>query len=387
MGITQHENGVANVQEIVNLLLLKGAIGKPGAGTCPVRGHSNVQGDRTMGIWEAPPQFFLDSIEKQFGFKPPQNHGYAVVDAIKAMYEEPGKVFIAMGGNFLSATPDTEYTAEALRNCKLTVHISTKLNRSHLVAGEEALILPCLGRTNIDEQASGKQFVSVENSMGIVHSSEGILPPVSTHLKSEPAIVAEIAKATLGDKVKIDWDNLVANYDNIRDIIEKTIPGFVEYNKRVRLPNGFYLPNCARNGEFNTSDKKAHFTINQPSKIVLKEGEYLMMTNRSHDQYNTTIYGLNDRYRGIHNERRVILINPNDMQKAGLASEQVVDLKSNFAGTERVAKKFIVVPYEVSEQCVVTYFPEANVLVPLAQQAKISKTPASKSVVITIHPI
>jgi len=386
MGITQHENAEANVQEIVNLLLLKGAIGKPGAGTCPVRGHSNVQGDRTMGIWEAPPQTFLDSIEKQFGFKPPQEHGYAVVDAIKAMHTEAGKVFIAMGGNFLSATPDTDYTAEALRKCKLTVQISTKLNRSHLVTGEEALILPCLGRTNIDEQASGKQFVTVENSMGVVHSSAGVLAPISEHLKSEPAIVAEMAKATLGEKVNIDWNKMVRNYDYIRDAIEKTIPGFVEYNKRVRLPNGFYLPNCNRDGEFNTADEKAHFTINQPSEIVLKDGEYIMMTNRSHDQYNTTIYGLNDRYRGIANERRVVFMNPYDMQKADLVSEQVVNLKSNFNGIERLAKKFIVVPYEVSRQCVVTYFPEANVLVPIDQQSKISKTPASKSVVITIHP-
>jgi len=386
MGITQHENGVANVQEIVNLLLLKGSIGKPGAGTCPVRGHSNVQGDRTMGIWEASPKSFLDSLEKHFGFKPPQEHGYAVVDAIKAMYEEPGKMFFAMGGNFLSATPDTEYTAEALRKCRLTVQISTKLNRSHLVTGEAALILPCLGRTNIDVQASGKQFVSVENSMGVVHSSEGVLPPVSEHLKSEPAIVAQMAKATLGEKVKIDWDKMVSNYDYIREAIEKTIPGFVEYNNRVRLPNGFYLPNCNRDGDFDTADKKAHFTINQPAEIILKDGEYLMMTNRSHDQYNTTIYGLNDRYRGISNERRVVFINPIDMQKAGLESEQVVNLKSNFNGVERVAKKFIVVPYNVSEQCVVTYFPEANVLVPLDKQAKISKTPASKSIVISIHP-
>jgi len=387
MGITQHENGVANVQEIVNLLLMKGSIGKPGAGTCPVRGHSNVQGDRTMGIWEAPPQKFLDSIEKNFGFKPPQEHGYAVVDAIEAMHKENDKVFIAMGGNFLSATPDTEYTAEALLNCSLTVQISTKLNRSHLVTGKQALILPCLGRTNIDQQASGEQFVTVENSMGIVHMSKGVLDPVSEHLKSEPVIVAELAKNTLGESSKIDWDEMVADYDNIRNAIEKTIPGFVEYNKRVRLPGGFYLPNCAREGEFNTSDEKAHFTINAISKIQLKEGEYIMMTNRSHDQYNTTIYGLDDRYRGIYNERRVVLMNEMDMQKAGLEKEEVVHLKSEYQGTIRIAKNFKVVPYPVAQSCVVTYFPEANVLVPLAQQAKISKTPASKSVVITIEKV
>jgi len=254
-----------------------------------------------------------------------------------------------------------------------------------LVTGKQALILPCLGRTNIDSQVSGEQFVTVENSMGIVHMSKGVLNPVSEQLKSEPVIVAELAKHTLGISSKIDWDEMVADYDNIREAIEKTIPGFVEYNKRVRLPGGFYLPNGAREGEFNTSDKKAHFTINEISKIELKEGEYIMMTNRSHDQYNTTIYGLDDRYRGIYNERRVVLMNEIDMQKAGLEKENVVHLKSEYKGTTRIAKNFKVIPYPVAQGCVVTYFPEANVLVPLGQQDKISKTPASKSVVVSIE--
>ncbi len=383
MGITQHENGVDNVREIVNLLLLKGSIGKRGAGTCPVRGHSNVQGDRTMGIWEAPPQRLLDSIEKTFGFKPPQAHGYAVVDAIKAMHEGKGKVFFAMGGNFLSATPDTELTAEALRRCDLTVHVSTKLNRSHLVHGKQALILPCLARTDIDEQAEGEQFVSVENSMGVVHSSKGVLTPISDKLLSEPAIVARLAKATLPDS-KVDWEKMTANYDHIRDAIEQVIPGFDNYNERVREPGGFYLPNGARKGTFKTKSGKAHFTINKMTQHNLQQGEYLMITNRSHDQYNTTIYGLDDRYRGIYNERRVVMMHPDDMKTEGLKAKDIVDLTSHFNGKMRTAKQFIVVPYDVAQGCVVTYFPEANVLVPLEQQAHTSKTPASKSVKIRI---
>lgn len=384
MGLTQHENGVANIQEVVNLLLLKGSIGKPGAGTCPVRGHSNVQGDRTVGIWEAPPQAFLDRLEKHFGFKPPQEHGYAVVDAINAMHEEKAKVFFAMGGNFISATPDTEYTAEALRKCKLTVHVSTKLNRSHLIHGEQALILPCLARTDQDMQAAGKQLVSVENSMGVVHSSQGILPPCSKDLMSEPAIVAHLAKATLGSQSKVDWEKMIANYDEIRNAIEKTIPGFDDYNQRIREPGGFYLPNGARKGEFNTASGKAQFTINAVPDNSLKEDEYIMMTIRSHDQYNTTIYGLNDRYRGIYNERRVVLMNQGDMKKEGLKKGQVIHLTSQYKGKKRTANHFIVVPYDIPKQCIATYFPEANVLVPIDSFAKYSKTPASKSIIVKI---
>jgi len=387
MGITQHENGVANVQEIVNLLLLKGSIGKPGAGTCPVRGHSNVQGDRTMGIWEAPPQKFLDSIEKNFGFTPPQEHGYHVVDAIKAMHEGKGKVFFAMGGNFLSATPDTDYTAEALQKTELTVHVSTKLNRSHLIHGQEALIFPCLGRMDNDEQESGEQFVTVENSMGVVHSSQGIFKPVSNELLSEPKIVAEMAKATLGSNSKIDWDKMVANYDNIRNAVEATIPGFDNYNEKVRQPAGFYLPNGARKAEFNTSNKKANFTVNEVPENKLQDKQFYMITNRSHDQYNTTIYGMADRYRGIKNGRRVVLINPKDLEELGLQNKQTVHIRSHFNGEERLAKNFTLISYPIARQTVGTYFPETNVLVPIDQTAARSHTPASKGIVISLEAV
>ena len=385
MGLTQQENGVANVQEIVNLLLLKGAIGRDGAGTCPVRGHSNVQGDRTVGIWEAPKPEFLDRLQSVFGFDPPRQHGYAVVDAIKAMYQGQAQVFFAMGGNFLSATPDTAFTAQALQRCRLTAHVSTKLNRSHLIHGAEALILPCLGRTNIDEQASGKQMVSVENSMGVVHSSEGILPPPSQHLLSEPAIVAGLAKATLGERSKVDWDHLISDYDHIRDAIEQVIPGFDDYNRRVREPGGFYLPNGARKQEFHTPSGKAQFTVNALPDNQVPEDQFMMMTIRSHDQYNTTIYGLHDRYRGIYNERRVVLMNREDMAELGLQQEDVVDLTGTYKGEERIAPRFLVVPYDIPRRCVATYFPEANVLVPIDSIAQHSKTPTSKRVLIRIE--
>lgn len=385
MGITQHENGVANVQEIVNLLLVKGSIGKPGAGTCPVRGHSNVQGDRTMGIWESPPQSLLDKIESTFGFTPPQEHGYHVVDAIKAMHEGKGKVFFAMGGNFLSATPDTDYTAEALQKCEMTVHVSTKLNRSHLIHGQEALIFPCLGRMDDDVQESGEQFVTVENSMGVVHSSQGIFKPCADTLLSEPKIVAELAKATLGENSKIDWDKMVANYDNIRDAIESTIPGFDNYNERVRQPAGFYLPNGSRTGNFTTSNNKANFTINEVPENKLQDKQLYMITNRSHDQYNTTVYGMADRYRGIKNGRRVVLINPQDLKELGLKHKQNVHIRSHYNGEERLAKNFTLISYPIARKTVGTYFPETNVLVPINQMAKRSHTPASKGIVISLE--
>ena len=385
MGITQHENGVDNVREIVNLLLMKGAIGIPGAGTCPVRGHSNVQGDRTMGIWEAPKPAFLDKLKEVVGFEPPRDHGFAVVDAITAMHQGKAKFFFAMGGNFISATPDTELTAEALRRCQMTVHVSTKLNRSHLIHGKVALILPCLGRTEVDTQATGEQMVSCENSMGVVQSSRGVLPPSSFMLKSEPAIVAGLAKSALGVKSMVDWDALVGDYDRIRDLIEKVIPGFANYNERLRQPGGFYLPNGARIRQFNTTSGKAQFTVNRLSEVTVPEGEYLMMTIRSHDQYNTTIYGLDDRYRGIYNERRVVLMNEKDIKASGFKAGQTVDLISEYDGIRREAKRFIIVAYPIPRQCVGTYFPEANVLVPLHLQARKSKTPASKSVRIRLE--
>ncbi|MEO1260207.1 MAG: FdhF/YdeP family oxidoreductase [Bacteroidota bacterium] len=385
MGLTQHKFGVQNIQEVVNLLLIKGSIGKPGAGTCPVRGHSNVQGDRTMGIWEEPPPAFLDSLRDHFGFEPPRQHGYAVVDAIKAMYESKAKVFFAMGGNFLSATPDTEYTAKALQRCNLTVHVSTKLNRSHLIHGRAALILPCLGRTEIDIQAAGKQFVTVENSMGVVHSSQGVLRPASPHLLSEPAIVAGVANATLSYRSKVNWYRMIADYDLIRDAIEATIPGFGDFNRRVREPGGFYLPNGARERKFNTPSGKAQLTINEVPDLSIAAGHYIMMTIRSHDQYNTTIYGLDDRYRGVYNERRVVLMNEEDMKDAGLKMQDVVHLVSHYRGERREARSFIVVPFDLPRTCVATYFPETNVLVPIDSIAKESKTPTSKWVEISIE--
>ncbi len=384
MGLTQHHNAVATIKEVVNLLLLKGSVGKPGAGTCPVRGHSNVQGDRTVGIVERPPKQLLEGIEREFHFTPPAEHGYDVVNSIKAMHDDKVKVFFAMGGNFISATPDTAYTGRALEKCDLTVHVSTKLNRSHLVHGKEALILPCISRTEKDVQAGKEQFVTVENSMGIVHSSQGILPPSSSELMSEPAIVCRLAMATLKEST-INWDQYMSDYDSIRDSIESTIAGFDNYNVRVREPSGFYLPNVARAGTFRKDTGKAHFTVSENKTIQLKENEYLMMTVRSHDQFNTTIYGLDDRYRGIYNERRVVMMNPKDIRALGFVANDLVDLYNHTNDIERVAPKFVVVPYDIPRGTVATYFPEANVLVPISETAQYSNTPASKSVVVTLR--
>ncbi len=386
MGITQHENGVQNVREIVNLLLLRGAIGKPGAGPCPVRGHSNVQGDRTMGIWEKMPGTFLDKLGQAFDFEPPRKHGYATVPAIRAMYEGKAKVFIGMGGNFVSATPDTDYTATALRNCHLTVHVSTKLNRSHLVHGQEALILPTLGRSEIDLQQSGYQFVSVENSMGIVHNSKGVLAPKSPHLKSEPAIIAGIAKVTLRDKkdISIDWDLLTADYDRIRDKIEEVIPGFDAYNERVRLGSGFYLPNGVKERVFKTKTGKAIFTVNKRPEMTLSPGTFRLTTVRAHDQYNTTLYGLDDRYRGIKNGREVLLMNELDMSEINLWPGQEIDVTSVYEGVSRSVKSFKAVPYDIPRSCVAAYFPEANPLVPIHLINRETHTPVSKNIIVSI---
>jgi molybdopterin-dependent oxidoreductase alpha subunit len=385
MGLTQHKNAVATIQEIVNLMLLQGNIGRPGAGVCPVRGHSNVQGDRTVGITERPKDAFLDALKREFNFEPPRRPGLNTVEAIRAMYEGRAKVFFALGGNFLSATPDTEFTAEALRRCRLTAQVSTKLNRSHLVTGEQALILPCLGRTEIDAQAAGVQFVSTENSMGVVQSSRGVNRPASEHLLSEPAIVARLAEATFGARGSVDWAGLVEDYDRVRDLIERVIPGFAGYNRRVREPGGFYLPNAAREGRFNTSTGKAVFTVHPIPKNELRDGEFVMMTVRSHDQFNTTVYGLDDRYRGVLGGRRVVFLNPRDVEEQGLRAGQVVDLVGHHAGVERVARNFIVVPYDIPRRSAATYFPEANVLVPLSSVAEKSDTPTSKYVVISLR--
>ena len=382
MGITQHANSVDIIQEIVNILLLKGSIGIPGGGTCPVRGHSNVQGDRTVGIWEKITESLYNNLKKNYKFEPPKEEGYNVVRAIEAMSEGQAKVFFAMGGNFLSATPDTNYTAKGLQACDLTVQISTKPNRGHFIHGKTAIILPCLGRTEIDVQKEGAQFVSVENSMGIVHSSQGTLAPKSEHLKSEPAIVAELSKK-LFQEDNIEWDKFISNYDNIREAIEKNIAGFDNYNKRVRNPEGFYLPNVAREAKFK-EDGKAKFTVNNLSVHELAADEYLMMTVRSHDQYNTTIYGLNDRYRGIENGRRVLFMNQKDIEKDGLKKGDYVDLQSNYDGVARIAKLFKVVPFDIPRGNLATYFPETNVLVPYNKFARKSETPISKSIVVKV---
>lgn len=384
MGLTQHKNAVDNVKEIVNLLLLRGSIGIPGGGVCPVRGHSNVQGDRTMGIWEKMPDTFIQKLKTVFEFEPPAKHGYDVVNSIKAMHEGKVKLFFAMGGNFLSATPDTAFTAEALRKTNLTVHVSTKLNRSHLVHGKQALILPCLGRTDIDLQNGNAQFVSCENSMGVVQMSKGVLQPPSKQLLSEVAIVCRLAKKVFGNRFKIDWDTIENNYDEVRIMIEKIIPGFENYNERIRKPGGFYLPNAAKQRNFNTKTGKANFSVLPLPQQQLKEDEFIMMTIRSHDQFNTTIYGMNDRYRGIHNERRVLMMHEADMKEAGLQKHEVVDISSYFNGEERTVQKFIIVPMPIARKCVATYFPEANALVHINSVAHTSNTPASKSVIVKI---
>ena len=387
MGITQHINGVDTIKEIVNLTLLKGSIGKPGAGLCPVRGHSNVQGNRTMLIYEKPHRKQLDKLKEIFGFEPPRESGYDVVDSIKAMHQGKIKVFFAMGGNFLSATPDTNYTAEALRKLKLSVHVSTKLNRSHLVHGEEALILPCYSRSDRDIINGMEQIVSCENSMGVVQQSKGVLKPISDQFLSETQIACRLAKATLDNRTVVDWDKYENNYDHVRDVIEKVIPGFENYNKRVREPGGFYLPNAPREGKFET-DKfgdKAPFTITQLPENKLAHDEYIMMSIRTHDQFNTTIYGLKDRYRGIHNERRVIFMNDVDMQNGGFSAGDKVDLFNYHGGVERVARLFVIVPYNIPSGNTATYYPETNVLVPIDSVAEKSNTPTSKLVIIKIR--
>lgn len=384
MGLTQHQNAVDNIREVVNLLLLKGSIGKEGAGTCPVRGHSNVQGDRTVGIWEAAPQAFLDKIEDKYGFKPTTKHGYSVIEAIEGMYKKEAKVFFGLGGNFVSAAPDTNYTAEALSNCNLTVHVSTKLNRSHLVTGKEALILPCLGRAEKDYQKSGEQIQSVENSMGIVSSTQGILEPCSKELKSEISVVCNIAYETLKNRTKIDWLSYADDYNLVRDDISEVVNGFEDYNTKIKQPAGFYLPNGARVRNFKTTTGKANFSLNKLPSWKLKNNELIMMTIRSHDQFNTTIYGLDDRYRGIFNERRVILMNREDMITQNLEEQQIVNLQSVFNGVTRTTNNFKVVGYNIPKSCCATYFPEANVLVPIDNFAHTAKTPSSKSIVINV---
>lgn len=399
MGITQHKHSVATIQMIVNLLLLRGNVGKPGAGACPVRGHSNVQGDRTMGIMPKPAPAFLDRLDKVFAIQTPRQPGLDTVAAIEAMGKQSGKVFFALGGNFATATPDTPHTQRALQNCALTVNVTTKLNRSHLVCGEQALLLPCLGRTEIDLQDGRAQAVSVEDSMSMVHLSSGINAPASDELLSEPMIVARLAQATFaakGIKSKVDWAWLVADYDRIRDKIELVFDDFAQFNQRVKKPGGFHLRNTAAERVWVTANKKAIFKAhNVPTDLPVHraraQGAHKMVFNlatmRSHDQYNTTIYGMNDRYRGVFGERRVVFINAEDLAELGMQQEQWVDLESLCEdGVKRVAERFMLVAYNIPRGCLASYFPETNCLVPLNSFADLARTPTSKSLPVILHP-
>jgi len=384
MGVTQHRNGVANVQEIVNLLLLRGNIGVPGAGTCPVRGHSNVQGDRTMGITERPKPAFLDALAREFDFSPPREAGLDTVAAIRAMRDGRVGVFIGLGGNFAVATPDTQVTQQALGRCDLTVQISTKLNRSHLVGGREAIVLPCLGRTERDVQDEREQFVTVENSMSVVHRSQGRLTPASEELKSEPAIVAELAEAVLGPRDDVGWPQLAADYDRIRECIQRVVPGFQDYNQRVRHPEGFVLPSGARTRAFDTASGRAHFTVHPLPEDAVPEGRYRLTTIRSHDQFNTTVYGLEDRYRGLSGDRRVVLLHRDDLAALSLSAGDRVDVTSHFRGETRSVKGFRALAYDLPRGCAAAYFPEANPLVAVDDVADRSHTPSYKSIEVSI---
>ncbi|GHE26690.1 formate dehydrogenase [Streptosporangium violaceochromogenes] len=383
MGLTQHRNSVATIREVVNFLLLRGNVGRPGAGVCPVRGHSNVQGDRTMGIYEKPAASFLDALRDEFGFEPPRRHGLDTVEAIRALRAGEAKVFFAMGGNFVSATPDTAVTEAAMRRARLTVQVSTKLNRSHAVCGTEALILPTLGRTERD----GDRFVTVEDSMGMVHASRGRLAPASPHLLPEVAIVCRLARELFGADPHVPWEEFERDYDVIRDRIAQVVPGFGDFNARVRAPGGFALPNAPRDERrFPTATGRANFTVNALEVLRVPPGRLLLQTVRSHDQYNTTVYGMDDRYRGVRGGRRVVFVHPGDLAERGLADGDPVDLVGEWPDGERRAEGFRAVAYPTARGCCAAYFPETNVLVPLDSVAETSNTPTSKSVVIRLAP-
>ncbi|MGY2007742.1 FdhF/YdeP family oxidoreductase [Nocardia gipuzkoensis] len=389
MGLTQQADAVATIEEATNLLLLRGMIGKPGAGVCPVRGHSNVQGDRTMGIWEKMPAAFLDALDREFGITSPREHGFDTVAAIRAMRDGHAKVFFGMGGNFVSATPDTAVTEAALRGCALTVQVSTKLNRSHVVHGRTALILPTLGRTDLDLAPDGtKNHVSVEDSMSMVHLSTGRLKPVSDQLRSEVAIVCELAAELFGADHAVGWARFARDYDTIRDAIARVVPGCTDYNRKVRQRNGFQLPHPPRDTrEFRTATGKANFAVNELTWLPVPEGRLILQTLRSHDQYNTTIYGLDDRYRGIHNGRKVVLVHPDDITALGFTDGDLVDVVSEWTdGTERRVEGFRLVPYPTPRGNAAAYYPETNPLVPLDHVAKRSNTPVSKAVTIRFEP-
>ena len=386
LGVTQQRNGVNNVSMIVNLLLVGGHIGRPGAGTVCVRGHSNVQGDRTMGVWERPPKPFLDVLGKEFNFEPPRKWGYDTVETLHAMFDGQVKVFFAISGNFLSNVPDTVYSAHAMQRCKLTAHVSTKLNRSHLITGERALILPCLGRTEEDIQATGKQFLTIEDSMGIINPTEGFLPPASPDLLSDVAIIANLAHATFRSRTNTNWLGFAADYNLIRDAISRVIPGFENFNARLAKEKFFYLPNGAKHRIFKTSSGKAKLSVCPIPKHDLKPDEFLLTTIRSHDQFNSTIYGLNDRYRGVFDGRRVLFLNPLDMEATNLQAGQIVDIYSHFEGELRKAPRFAIVPYAIARRSAAAYYPETNVLIPIRSVAAKSNQPASKCIRITLTP-
>ncbi|AVT13686.1 FdhF/YdeP family oxidoreductase [Paracidovorax avenae] len=396
MGITQHMHSVATIQMIVNWLLLRGNIGRPGAGPCPVRGHSNVQGDRTMGIWEKPPAALLDRLQEVFGFEPPREPGVDTVEAIQAMLDGKARVFFALGGNFAAATPDTYETWKALQRCDLTVHVTTKLNRSHIVHGREALILPCLGRTEIDMQAGGPQGVTVEDSMSMVHISVGINPPASEHLLSEPAIVARLAAATLGARSRVPWLWLIEDYARIRDKIEQVFSDFKDFNQRIAVPGGFRLRNTASERIWNTAAHKAVFVahpvpqdtpVHQARARTRDTVVFTLLTTRSHDQYNTTIYGHDDRYRGVYGQRRVVFIHPEDIRALGMKDGDWVDIQTVWSdGQERRADRFKLVGYDIPRGNLAAYYPETNPLVPLSSVALNAGTPTSKSIPVVLVP-
>ncbi|MDT7839758.1 FdhF/YdeP family oxidoreductase [Streptomyces justiciae] len=387
MGLTQHKHGVPTIREVVNFLLLRGNIGRPGAGVCPVRGHSNVQGDRTMGIWERMPQAFLDSLEREFGFAPPTRHGLDSVDSIRAMRDGRAKAFLGVAGNFVRATPDSDVTEQALRNCRLTAHISTKLNRSHAVCGRTALILPTLGRSDRDLQAGGEQFMTVEDSMSEVHATRGRLAPASPHLLSEVSIITRLARKVLGSSPDVPWADFETDYDLVRDRIARVVDGFEDFNERVRRPGGFRLPNPVNSREFRTPSGKAVFTVNDFTLLQAPKGHLVLQTLRSHDQWNTIPYAMDDRYRGIKGGRRVVLVNPADLADLGLTDGSLVDLVSIWSdGVERRAEAFRVVGYSTPPGSAAAYYPETNVLVPLDSVADISNTPTSKSVIVRLEP-
>ncbi len=388
MGITQHRKAVDTIKEIVNLLLLRGNIGRPGAGASPIRGHSNVQGDRTMGIWEQMSDTFLDAVGNEFGFEPPREHGFDAIQTLEGMQRGDIEIFLAMGGNFVGAISDTRAVEAAMRGTKLTVQVSTKLNRSHVVTGEEAIILPTLGRTEIDIQNGVAQFLSVEDSVCAVHATHGRIPPVAPNLLSEVAIVGQLAQATLGDRHDIDWQGMIDDYDVIRTHVSRVVPGFESFNAAVRLEEGFVLPNGPRDSRtFDTATGKARITVNELEALVRPEGRLILQTLRSHDQFNTTIYGLDDRYRGIKKGRDVVFVNPDDLTELGLADGQRVDVISEWPGEpDRTLADLRIVSYPTARGCAAAYYPEANVLVSMSSNAIGSNTPVSKAVIVRLEP-